>query len=473
MIELPEEQYLSFCREPWVPHSFLEEHQEDITVKDGIWQCLLVLGEGQQDGILVNTDTVNMSVYVSYLPWARKLYLLDQYPALSAFNEIMGNLAEYYVQKAIEGQQNGLYRILKYDLLGALEAGASKFELMLKMLKERQEFSYLEYSDEELFIKLNQKYVQEDTELPVLSQREADIKCARHLLWILGTEEGRRAVFAGYDLSGLDLSHRNLNQAVFTGSRMTETSLEETEVCFAEFSNVQMINCNLKGITAEEAEFQNVFMDHCDCKGAYFTHSDFANARIMDSCLDHSKWQNCYGDRIVFRNTSTEQAVMPKIFRLQCGEGAEKPIAAIHLHTKEDDVYFTSESCDSIYTIASFYENELKRDAGEMTLDSLAAAFGETQFLSAQIFSALGRAMLVDEHITLMKFDFDEKKVRINQQKDMQWHSYYLEDVGEAVRKAEKEPGLSIEAREKVFEEVLREKEQVLNEAGHPEMSLQ
>ena len=164
---------------------------------------------------------------------------------------------------------------------------------------------------------------------------------------------------------------------------------------------------------------------------------------------------------------------MPKIFRLQCGEGAEKPIAAIHLHTKEDDVYFTSESCDSIYTIASFYENELKRDAGEMTLDSLAAAFGETQFLSAQIFSALGRAMLVDEHITLMKFDFDEKKVRINQQKDMQWHSYYLEDVGEAVRKAEKEPGLSIEAREKVFEEVLREKEQVLNEAGHPEMSLQ
>ena len=215
MIELPEEQYLSFCREPWVPHSFLEEHQEDITVKDGIWQCLLVLGEGQQDGILVNTDTVNMSVYVSYLPWARKLYLLDQYPALSAFNEIMGNLAEYYVQKAIEGQQNGLYRILKYDLLGALEAGASKFELMLKMLKERQEFSYLEYSDEELFIKLNQKYVQEDTELPVLSQREADIKCARHLLWILGTEEGRRAVFAGYDLSGLDLSHRNLNQGSF------------------------------------------------------------------------------------------------------------------------------------------------------------------------------------------------------------------------------------------------------------------
>ena len=96
---------------------------------------------------------------------------------------------------------------------------------------------------------------------------------------------------------------------------------------------------------------------------------------------------------------------------------------------KEDDVYFTSESCDSIYAIASFYENELKRDAGEMTLDSLAAAFGETQFLSAQIFSALGRAMLVDEHITLMKFDFDEKMIHINQQKDMKWHSYHIEDV--------------------------------------------
>ncbi len=364
--------------------------------------------------------------------------MLDQYPALSAFNDTMGRLAKSYVQKAIEGQQNGLYRILKYELLESLEAGGSKWELLLKMLKNCPEFSYLEYMDEELFIKLNEKYIQEDTELPVLSQREADIKCARHLLWILGTEEGRQAVFAGYDLSGLDLSHRNLNQAVFTGSRMTGTNLEETELCFSDFSNVQMINCSLKGITAEEARFQDVFMEHCDCQGAYFTHSDFTNARIMDSCLDHSKWLNCYGDRIVFRNTSTKQAVMPKIFRQQCREGAGKPFAAVHLHAAGENVYFTSESCDSFYTTASRYENELRKDAKTMTLDSLAIAFGEPQFLNDRIFSALGRAMLVDEKIILIKFDFDEKMVSVNRQKDMQWHSYLLEDVGEAVREAEK-----------------------------------
>ena len=282
-MELPEGQYESFCQDPWASHSFLKEQQEDITVKDGVWRCLLVLGEGKQGGILVSTDTADRSVYASYLPYARQIYLLDQYPALAAFNETMGRIARSYVQKAIEGQQNGLYRILKYDLLESLEAGGSEWELMLKMLKNRPELSYLEYMDEELFIKLNERYVQEGAELPILSQREADIKCARHLLWILGTEEGRQAVFAGYDLSGLDLSHRNLNQAVFTGSRMTETNLEETELCFSDFSNVQMINCSLKGITAEEARFQDVFMDHCDCQGAYFTHSDFTNARIMDS----------------------------------------------------------------------------------------------------------------------------------------------------------------------------------------------
>ena len=472
-MELPEEQYLSFCQNPWVSHSFLEEQQEDITVKDGVWHCLMVLGEGKQDGVLVRTDTANKSVYASHLPYARQIYLLDQYPALLAFNETTRSLAENYVQKAIEGQQNGLYRILKYELLESLEAGGSKWELMLKMLKNRPEFSYLEYMDEELFIKLNERYVQEDKELPVLSQREADIKCARHLLWILGTEEGRQAVFAGYDLSGLDLSHRNLNQAVFTGSRMTETNLEETELCFSDFSNVQMINCNLKEITAEEARFQDVFMEHCDCQGAYFTHSDFTNARIMDSCLDHSKWLNCYGDRIVFRNTSTKQAVMPKIFRLQCREGAGKPFAVVHLHEEGEDVYFTSESCDSFYTTVYRYENELKMDAEAMTLDSLAIAFGEPQFLNARIFSALGRAMLADEYIMLVKFDFEEKMVSVNRQKDMQWHSYSLEDVGEAVRKAEKEQGLPTDAREEVFEGALREKEQILSVESYPEISLQ
>ena len=357
-------------------------------------------------------------------------------------------------------------------MLDALEAGDSKWELLLKMLKNRPELSYLEYMDEELVIKLSERYVQEDAELPNLSQREADIKCARHLLWILGTEEGRQAVFAGYDLSWLDLSHRNLNQAVFTGCRMTGTNLEETELWFSDFSNVQMINCSLKGITAEEAGFQDVFMEHCDCQGAYFTHSDFTNARIMDSCLDHSKWLNCYGDRIVFRNTSTKQAVMPKIFRQQCREGAGKPFAAVHLHAEGEDVYFTSESCDSFYTTVSCYENELKMDAETMTLGSLAAAFGEPQFLNARIFSALGRAMLIDEHIMLVKFDFDEKMVSVNRQRDMEWHSYSLEEVGKAVRKAEKEQGMSIDVREEVFERALREKEQVLDMAGYPEMLL-
>lgn len=103
MVELPKEQYLSFFQAPWASHSFLEEQQEDITVKDGVWNCLLVLGEGQQDGVLVSTDTADRSVYASYLPYARQIYLLDQYPALTAFNETMGRLAKSYVQKAIEG----------------------------------------------------------------------------------------------------------------------------------------------------------------------------------------------------------------------------------------------------------------------------------------------------------------------------------------------------------------------------------
>ena len=151
-----------------------------MTVKDGVWQCILVLGIGQQDGVLVNTDTANMLVYTSYLPRARQIYLLEQYPALLAFNETMGSLTENYVQKALEGQQNGLNRILTYEMLDVLKTEPLKMKLILEMLRSRPEFSYVEYMDDELFIKLNQRYVQEDTELSTLEQSEADIKCARH-----------------------------------------------------------------------------------------------------------------------------------------------------------------------------------------------------------------------------------------------------------------------------------------------------
>lgn len=317
VIELSEEEYRQFCGNLLASYPFLEDCQKDRKIEDGGWHYALILGKGQEDGILVCADAANVPVYMSYVSNARWIYQTEQYPGLFRFNQDMIKAADRFVQKAVEKQQNGIYRMQKHELYDSLDEIPAQAAVLTEMLENRTEISYLENTDEEVIVQLSQNYVCEAAELPALSQEEADIKCARHLLWLLGTEDGRQAVFSGYDLSGLDLSRRRLNQAVFTGSRMTETNLEDTELCFADFGNAQLMHCSLKGITAEEAVFQNTLIEDCDCEGAYFTHSDFTEARILDSCMDYSHWNHCFGERILFGNTSAVQAVIPEMIRQQ------------------------------------------------------------------------------------------------------------------------------------------------------------
>ena len=91
-------------------------------------------------------------------------------------------------------------------------------------------------------------------ELPRLSQEDADVICAKHVLW-LHDAGGEQADFSGYDLSGLNLSHRNLNSAIFAGTRMYETNLAQAELCFSDFTDATLFSCDLKGVTAEETCF--------------------------------------------------------------------------------------------------------------------------------------------------------------------------------------------------------------------------
>ena len=140
-------------------------------------------------------------------------------------------MAEQYTQKAITDQQSGMYRILTDEMeLDKVEA-----QLLVEMLEDRPEIAYLDDLGDELCIKLNPQYVHEEKELPRLSQEDADVICAKHVLW-LHDAGGEQADFSGYDLSGLNLSHRNLNSAIFAGTRMYETNLAQTELCFSDFT---------------------------------------------------------------------------------------------------------------------------------------------------------------------------------------------------------------------------------------------
>ena len=68
-----------------------------------------------------------------------------------------------------------------------------------------------------------------------LTEKQVAAAAARHELLYSGRVGGARAVFAFCDLSGLDLSGRNLCDADFTGAYLEETNLAGAKLDSASF----------------------------------------------------------------------------------------------------------------------------------------------------------------------------------------------------------------------------------------------
>src|ERR1700686_4599908 len=91
-----------------------------------------------------------------------------------------------------------------------------------------------------------------------LTEKQVAAAAARHELLFSGRVGGGRAVFAFCDLSGLDLSGRNLADADFTGAVLEEANLAGTRLDSASFFGADLRRANCAG----------AFMRRCDLRGA-------------------------------------------------------------------------------------------------------------------------------------------------------------------------------------------------------------
>lgn len=74
VIELSKDEFEDFLKKPLEYHDYFEEfNKEGYEYSNEKMPCLLILGEGSEDGICVDTQGYRYARYASYIPHARQI----------------------------------------------------------------------------------------------------------------------------------------------------------------------------------------------------------------------------------------------------------------------------------------------------------------------------------------------------------------------------------------------------------------
>lgn len=101
IVELPEAEYEHFKTAPLRDMPFIAENT-DLMYRDpnGIYHCLLVLGEGCSDGVLIEAEGYNYARYSSFIPGAREFVTAR-----------LNQLADKIIRESMQSTPNGTWSI--------------------------------------------------------------------------------------------------------------------------------------------------------------------------------------------------------------------------------------------------------------------------------------------------------------------------------------------------------------------------
>ena len=145
-IRLPAEVFEAVLQKPMRDYDFIQENIEQMHCdSSGVYHCLLLTGEGRNDGLLVESEGYSYCRYASYVPNISALTS----PALQQLNELMTAAADYIVTIGTQNTTEGNW-IIGFDELAqqtGFEHDFSSMDTLLDMLHEREEVANVELGD--------------------------------------------------------------------------------------------------------------------------------------------------------------------------------------------------------------------------------------------------------------------------------------------------------------------------------------
>lgn len=302
IVELSPAEFAEFTLNLYDAYDFISEfNEEKHSAAPNAQNALLVLGEHESDGILIDPQGYNYARYSAYIPNARSLVNQEQYPSLNAYGNEMRSKVDQYIRKAVDGQIDCQYSIDLNETCRQFEWGGFSEELFTDMLSDRPEIENVEAIDGYCIVTIAEPYLRNEDEqsLRKLTAEEVEIICAKHILW-LHDAGGEQADFSNCLLADLDLSRKNLMNAVFNGAKLSNVNLRSAELCFSVFNDARIYNCDLTDVIAEETEFNHAESIGSDFDRSIFTHSDFTGAKFRDCSMNNGSLQNCCLDGTEF-----------------------------------------------------------------------------------------------------------------------------------------------------------------------------
>jgi hypothetical protein len=187
IIELPKHEFLSICHAPLRHCAFITENA-DLMHRDanGVYHCLMVLGEDCDDGILIEAEGYDYARKSAFVPGARQIMFMEQrYNCIQDLESCLMDVVDEMTSCANAHTNDGSgepYRALISDLMEQHQFDEQYIPLMLEMLGEH---SGLEYVMDNGEIVLYTNYRQEEKEKSYYkpTDDELEIMKAKHILW--------------------------------------------------------------------------------------------------------------------------------------------------------------------------------------------------------------------------------------------------------------------------------------------------
>lgn len=147
-IRLPAEVFEDVLKNPIQDYDFIRENIDLMrSDSNGVYHCLLLTGEGRNDGLLVESESYGYCRYASYVPDASALTS----PALQQFNQKLTEAVDYIVETGTQNTTKGNW-IVSFDELEKqteinLEFNDGICNVLVDMLSEREAVDDVELTD--------------------------------------------------------------------------------------------------------------------------------------------------------------------------------------------------------------------------------------------------------------------------------------------------------------------------------------